>query len=84
MNSKIKNLLPLAFTGGYAVNLKALNSRYKPHNTLGFSQPLHSQKFPLLPLCGNNGCNRDFIVFEQKRIGRDGLGLFYPQMVPGI
>jgi hypothetical protein len=34
MNSKIKNLPSLAFTGGYAVNLKAFNSRYKPHNTL--------------------------------------------------
>jgi hypothetical protein len=34
MNSKIKNLLSLAFTGGYAVNLKAFNARYKPHNTL--------------------------------------------------
>jgi hypothetical protein len=33
MNSKIKNLLSLAFTGGYAVNLKAFNSKYKPHNT---------------------------------------------------
>jgi hypothetical protein len=33
MNSKIKNLLSLAFTGGYAVNLKAFNSRNKPHNT---------------------------------------------------
>jgi hypothetical protein len=33
MNSKINNLLSLAFTGGYAVNLKAFNSKNKPHNT---------------------------------------------------
>jgi hypothetical protein len=33
MNSTIKNLLSLAFTGGYAVNLKVFNSGYKPHNT---------------------------------------------------
>jgi hypothetical protein len=34
MNSKIKNLPSLAFTGGYAVNLKAFNSRYKPPHTI--------------------------------------------------
>jgi hypothetical protein len=33
MNSNLKNLLSLAFTGGFAVNLKAFNSRNKPHNT---------------------------------------------------
>jgi hypothetical protein len=39
MNSKIKNLLSLAFTGGYAVNLKAFNSKHKPHNTKEGSCP---------------------------------------------
>jgi hypothetical protein len=33
MDSKIKNLPSPAFTGGYAVNLKAFNSRNNPHNT---------------------------------------------------
>jgi hypothetical protein len=35
MNSKIKYLLSLAFTGGYTVNLEAFNSRNKSHTTYG-------------------------------------------------